>query len=147
MNDLSGGVCTINGICRVDDFDMSDPKLKVAMAEIAAIIKKHDIAGHVSLVSPTNSEFRFELEPSWSCIKVEKNGDGSATIRFRSKREEFRSAEEQHEITEKSVWMLLAVKDLAAQTFLQIEGIEAQLKKHMQIDHTPLAGFEPHREQ
>lgn len=126
---------------------MSDPKLKEAMAEITPILKKHDIAGHIILVSPTASEFKFFIEPSWSCVRIEPNGDGTATCRFRSKKADFKSKDEQHRVTEQSVWMILGIKDLAAATFIQMEAVEKILRQHIEIDHTPLGGFEPHREQ
>ena len=55
-------------------------KLKEAMAEIKATLKKYDIAGHVVLHEPGFSEYLIEVSPSWSMLKVEGNA-----IRFRSK--------------------------------------------------------------
>ena len=44
------------------------PKLKKAMEEIAAVIKKHDIAGVVVLHTPNYSEHKMFLQPSYSCV-------------------------------------------------------------------------------
>lgn len=52
---------------------MPDPRLKEAMEEIKAVIKKYDIAATVHLQSPGYSEFLYELSPTWSAITVEEN--------------------------------------------------------------------------
>jgi hypothetical protein len=43
------------------------PKLKTAMAEIKAILKKHDIGAFVILHTPGFSEYVNEISPSYSC--------------------------------------------------------------------------------
>lgn len=48
------------------------PKLKIAMEEIKAVLKKHDIAGAVVLHTPGHSEFLMKIDPSWSCAKIER---------------------------------------------------------------------------
>jgi hypothetical protein len=53
---------------------MPDPKLKEAMAEIMAVIRKHDIAASVLIENENNAEFLYELSPSWSCISIEQDG-------------------------------------------------------------------------
>lgn len=59
------------------------PKLKKAIEEIKAILKKHDIAAFVALHTPGHGEFLLELSPSYSCAKF--NGD---TIRVKAKLKE-----------------------------------------------------------
>lgn len=51
-----------------------DPKLKSAMAEISAVIKKYDCAAMVVLQSPTHAEHLLEVSPSWSCLSIEPVG-------------------------------------------------------------------------
>lgn len=60
------------------------PKLKKAMEEIKAIVKKYDIAASVVLHTPGNSEFLLEITPSYSCAKL--NHDH---IHFKAKKEDF----------------------------------------------------------
>jgi len=69
------------------------PKLKKAMQEIDAIMKRYDIAGHVVLHSwkdgTGHSEFKAYIQPSYSCAKFKYDpvkGDG---IHFRAKKEDF----------------------------------------------------------
>lgn len=56
------------------------PKLKKAMEEIKAILKKHDIAGSVVLHAPGFSEYLNHINTSYSCLKFE--GDN---LRFKTK--------------------------------------------------------------
>lgn len=59
------------------------PKLKMAMLEIDAILKKHDIAGFVIIHTPGFSEYLNYINPSYSCAKLEPNG-----VRFKLKADE-----------------------------------------------------------
>jgi hypothetical protein len=47
-----------------------DPKLKMAAMEIAEIMKKYDIAGVAHLHVPGFYEYVINIEPSWSCVKL-----------------------------------------------------------------------------
>ncbi len=49
------------------------PKLKEAMAEINAILVKHDIAGAIVLHEVGFSEFLFKIDPTYSCCFFEGN--------------------------------------------------------------------------
>jgi hypothetical protein len=51
------------------------PKLKMAMEEIKAILKKHDIAGMVILHTPGFTEYLNKIDPSYSILKI-KDGEG-----------------------------------------------------------------------
>lgn len=56
------------------------PKLKKAMAEIDAIIKKYDINGVVVLHEPGFGEYKHYVDASWSCARLERG-----EMRFRTK--------------------------------------------------------------
>lgn len=49
--------------------DPNHAKLKAARAEIEAILKKHDIAGHVALHAPGWAEVFWTLWPSYSILR------------------------------------------------------------------------------
>jgi hypothetical protein len=51
----------------------NSPKLKTAVEEIRAILKKHDVAAVVVLHTPGFSEYIFKIDPSYSCAKVTNN--------------------------------------------------------------------------
>ncbi len=124
---------------------MSDPKLKEAMAEIFGILKKHDIGGQVTLVSPTHAEFRSKIDPSWSVAFFEDHEKGVA-VRFRATKAEIPDKEERHQKSELTTHLLCQIRDLCGQNFLMFDGVLNQLKEHLDFDHTPQAGYEPHRE-
>lgn len=121
---------------------MSDPNLKTAMAQIRAILNEHDIGGAVTLVSPTHCEFYFHLSPSWSICYF--NGP---ELRFRARRRDFTTAEEQQRCVELTVHLIHQIRDMNVQSFTQMERVIDMLKEHFDIDHKPYSGFEPHREQ
>lgn len=121
---------------------MSDPKLKQAMAEIKGILNRHDIAGQVTLVSQTHSEFLLKPDTSWSCVHF----DGEQ-LRIRVKKSEIPDKEVRRRLIELSAHILLQIRDLNAQNFRFMEQLLKMLEQHVEIDHTPYSGFEPHREQ
>jgi hypothetical protein len=45
------------------------PKLKTAMEEIKAVVKKHDIAALVVLHTPEFSEYLFAIDPTYSAMR------------------------------------------------------------------------------
>lgn len=125
---------------------MSDPKLKEAMAEIFGVLKKHDIGGQVTLVSPSHSEFRCFIEPSWSVAFFEEVPSGVA-VRFRAKKSEIPDKNERHERVEWTTHMLCQIRDLNAQNFMAFDSLIAELGKHFEIKHKPYSDYEPHKDQ
>lgn len=121
---------------------MSDPVLKQAMAEIRAIMNHHDIGGAVTLVSPTHSEFYYHLTPSWSACYFPTSNE----LRFRAKKEDFKTEAEQERCVTLTVHMVCQIRDIAAQNFTQMEQVIDRLGEHYKIEHTPYADFEPHKE-
>lgn len=49
-------------------------RLKVARTEIEAVLKKHDLAGAVVLHTPGMSEFFYDIQPSYSCVRIDEAG-------------------------------------------------------------------------
>lgn len=62
---------------------MYDPKLKEAMEEIKAIIKKYDCAASVLIQSKAHAEYLYELSPSWSCVTL--TPDGQCRVKAQAK--------------------------------------------------------------
>lgn len=50
------------------------PVLEAAAKEIAAVLKKHDIAGVVQLFTPGHNKYAMHLQPSWSVVAVDTTG-------------------------------------------------------------------------
>lgn len=62
-----------------------DPVCKEAMAEIQAIVRKHNLGASIHLVSPTHSEYAYELPP-WGCLSWQHGPNGEVGLRVRCKR-------------------------------------------------------------
>lgn len=124
---------------------MPDPKLKTAMREIMDILDRHDIAGQITLVSKTHSEFRFKLDPSWSVAKLVKQGLGWA-IRFRLTKQDIPDDDERTEIGGMTIHILAQMRDISEQNYLAMSAALAQLATQLDFVHTPRSGYEPHIE-
>lgn len=57
------------------------PKLKKAMEEIKAVLKKHDIAGFAVLHTPGHVEYLNLINPSYSCALLQ---DGQFKVRLKT---------------------------------------------------------------
>lgn len=125
---------------------MADQRLKEAMAEINAIMKKFDIGGHVTLVSQTHSEFRYTVDPSWSCASVELLGGGMAEMRVKSLAKDHPDKEIQRKKIEVTIHMLAQIRDLGGKTFMEMDAVVNELSQQVDFDHKPFSGFEPHKE-
>lgn len=124
---------------------MADPKLKTAMNEVMAILQKHDIAGQVTLVSQTHSEFRMKIDPSWSCASLYEVGAGVA-IRFNASKKSIPDKEERWKKAELTTHIFCQIRDLCGQYFLAMEGAIKDLGKYTEIEHRGGTGYEPHVE-
>lgn len=64
---------------------MPDEKLNQLGEEIAALLRKHDVAGAVFMASPSHTRYVIELCPSWSCARVEFEDErGAMLLRVRT---------------------------------------------------------------
>lgn len=109
-----------------------DPKLREAAAEFTKLCEKYDCMAVTLFVSPTHAEFVNHFNPSWSVMKLESpNG-----LRFRSKKEDFSSKEEQHEKTEATAHGVTSIVEWSRKTNEAWANILNQLSKHMRILHS-----------
>jgi hypothetical protein len=126
----------------------TDPKLTEAWHEIHAILKKHDLAGHVVLVSPTHAQFHFDLSPSWSALFVEEDKDGHDVLRFKALKAELGSKEAVRERVELTCHIVYQLRDLTGWAFMTSDGLIKEVEKHYghEIEHESFAGFDPLKE-
>ena len=100
----------------------SSPKLKAVRAEIEALLKKHDVAGHVVLHTPGFGEVFAHLTPSYSKIS-----GLLPTIRIRSKAEDYggdREAQRRHlEATANMVSTMATLLGQAALAFIDLSTV------------------------
>ena len=120
---------------------MPDPKLQEAMAEIRAVIQKHDIGGHVVLVSNTHAQYLYELSPSWSAITLSDSGE----LRIRANRRDFKTAEDHQRVIEGSAHILAGIRDTTAIAAQNMEASMDVLKRQVTIEEAEPV-HEPHRE-
>lgn len=123
---------------------MPDPKLKTAMREIMSVLDKHDIAGQITLVSKTHSEFRIKIDPSWSVLSLTPvESPGQYRIGFRLRKEDFPDAARRADIGGQSLHILAQIRDLNASNFVNFDAALKEIGKVVEIEHTPYKGFEP----
>jgi hypothetical protein len=113
----------------------SDQVLKLAAAEISAILRKHDIAGIVLLESRTHGEWINHITPSWSAARwIEDEGKGEG-IHVRCKREDYPSKEAHVEALALTSGMLCAFRDGAQRIVRNMETILKPLADIIGIEH------------
>lgn len=109
------------------------PKLKIAMEEMKAIFKKHDIGGFVVLPTPGHGEFLNQLSPSYSCIVV--NGDH---VRFKSKLADYGGDKKAWERkTTDSLNLLQTVTELGGHIILPLIELTERLEKDLDASGGP----------
>jgi hypothetical protein len=106
-----------------------DPKLREAAEEFEKICEKYDCAGVVLFVSPTHSEFATHISPSWSVARMES----PAALRFRSRRADFESKEEQVRCTEASMHMFTSIIEWSRKLNEETRSIVRQISQHMGV--------------
>jgi hypothetical protein len=120
-------------------------KLKEAMAEINAVLEKHDVAALVVLHEPGFSEFRTRIDPSWSVCHFEPTKDGDVAVRFRAKAEDFGGDKAaQKKAIDDTVNMIVHFRDNCAMHFKVMDGLLDMLGKRFEIAKEP-GRFTPDR--
>ena len=105
---------------------MSDPILKAAMEEIKPILKKYDCAAIVLLSSSDNMEFLYELSPTWSCAKLNSNGE----LRIRAKANEYPDKSMQKRTVEKTTGIFFGFLDLLEKAKRDMSSVANLLASH-----------------
>lgn len=103
------------------------PKLKTAMEEIKAVLKKHDIAAFILLHTPGFTEYLNKLDPTYSCAFLTADGE----MRVRLKQAELPGGrDEAKKIAEDTYNMVTLLTDMLvihAGGYMQFQDM---LKKH-----------------
>jgi hypothetical protein len=119
------------------------PKLKKAMEEIKAILKKHDVGGVVILHTPGHSEYLHKLDPSYSCAKVDGN-----EVRIRAKlQEDFKGDKDAwYKKVRDTVNMFNLLASTCGNTAMSLFEISQKLDSIVDAEHTDL-GHSSHTDQ
>lgn len=110
------------------------PHLKEIMAEIIAVLKKHDVAAHVLLQEYGFSEYLMTIDPTWSLLRFDQGN-----IRIRSKLiEDFAGDKNaQYQASINTAGMVRQFADILARDARLFEDIHALLDQNWNITHTP----------
>jgi hypothetical protein len=112
----------------------SDPNLLLAMEKIKAVLKEHDIAGMVILLSKTHGEWLQEITPTWSVATMIDDARGKG-IRFKALAKDFPSKEAHQEAARLTVGMLCGFRDGADRISRDMEVMLTMLAEHFEIEH------------
>jgi hypothetical protein len=92
--------------------------LAPAIAEINAILKKHDIMGLVMVTNQTHADWAMHVETSWTCTKFEGNA-----LRIRCKKEEVPDLETRKNLVKNTAGSFIAFVDLMRKMTENCAGI------------------------
>jgi hypothetical protein len=86
--------------------------LEPAIAELRAVLKKHDVTGLIIVGNKTHVDFSMEVEASWSCAKLTHGEDGHAHIRIKALSQDFPNKEDHKEVLENTIGMFVTFNDV-----------------------------------
>lgn len=112
-----------------------DPKLKEAMAEMKAVMMKHDIAGAIILVSRTDSEHQIHF-PTWSAAQGSLKGiefEADPILGTRDLR------------LNESLNMLAQIMAKSEIFWRMMQGLLKEIRKRIDISQSPIDEKVPHR--
>lgn len=107
------------------------------MAEITAVMQKHDIGGFIMLASTTHTEFKFRVhEPSWSMLSPVHDSAGPFGWRLKMRKAE----PEKTEKTEQTIGMIYSMRDMGAILSDGMDKIIAKIETKCDVTHnrTPI---------
>lgn len=107
-------------------------KLKVAAEEIKDLLRKHDIAGIVSLHAPGHAEYIVHLNPSYSCAYIYNDNE----VRFYAKRADFKNTEEHQQKKMYTANMLSLLTLSTGNNFMMLNKMSEVFDKLTGAEHT-----------
>lgn len=113
---------------------MPDPILKTAVAEIDAILKKHDIAGVVVLTSKSHVEYLMGIDPTWSCCRCEITPKGKA-LRFKAKAADYPSNMDRNIAVSDTLGMLVGLSDVTRNVLEWMDQTVAMVGDKVPFSH------------
>ncbi|WP_445458404.1 hypothetical protein [Flavobacterium sp. HNIBRBA15423] len=109
----------------------TETKLKVAAEEIKEVLRKYDLAASVALHSPGHGEHFTHLNATYSCAYIYNDNE----VRFYSKKEDYKSKDEQIKKLEKTSNMLKILTDITAFNFGNLHELSEQFDKLTCAEH------------
>lgn len=125
---------------------MSEKQYRDCMAEIIGVLKKHDMAGAVTVVAKDRAHFRYHF-PTWSVVQLHEAPGGGLGVRLRSKATDFPSKEAQRTANELTAHIVYQMRDCALNTIGVCATLAEKMDEAWTVEHTPNADFDPERSQ
>lgn len=105
------------------------PKLKKAMEEINRILDRYDIAGIVVLHTPGFGEYKFKIDPSYSCAELMPGGHGVKVSNTG------RGQKEKKKMAEDTANMFHILGTLTGEQAMKVFQANEALKEKLDIRH------------
>ena len=115
-------------------------RLKVARAEIEAVLKKHDLAGAVVLHTPGMAEWFYDVRPSYSFMWID---EAAGVARFKAKLEDYAGdrAAQEHDVAS-TANMVAAMCGEIGRAYDMFAVLKRVVDRATRATHTP-AVFTP----
>lgn len=101
--------------------------------EITAVLKKHDAVGLVMVGNRTHTDWRMDIEASWSCAWLEKDEQGRHLLRVRSKAKDYPSKEAQKESLQATIGTFVTFSDTLIRLGENVEQVLVMLAKNVEF--------------
>jgi hypothetical protein len=108
-----------------------------ALVEIRAVLEKYDLAGEVHVISKERAAFLTHF-PSWSIVQFDQS-----TNKIRIKTTHLPTKAVKHKAAELGAHLVFQLRDLAAQSFQNMDKIAGVMSTHFEIQHTGFRDFDP----
>lgn len=116
---------------------MPDPNLIDAANEIAAILKRRDIAAVCVFASQTHCHYLNKVDPSWSCAKFETGPDGREALRIKATQADYGSKEARNKALSDTAGIFLGFVDVLKFNLENCEKVIAMIGKNVaSIEHS-----------
>jgi hypothetical protein len=125
---------------------MSETSHRECIAEIMGVLKKHDMAGAITVISKERAAFRYHF-PTWSVVKLQEAPDGGLAVRIKSKAADFASREAQNTANELSAHIVYQMRDIATNTYGMCTKVAEKMNEHWHVTHVSGLDFDPERSQ
>lgn len=112
-----------------------DPKALEAIEKIRAILTEYDLWGVIGVGSTERFHWSFHVDPSWSCIYINKE---TGEVRIRAKRAEFASDADFKHVMTNTIGTLNSTRDYSVLLFEQMNVIIKTMERAgIKFDHKP----------
>ena len=125
---------------------MSETSHRECIAEIMGVLKKHDMAGAITVISKERAAFRYHF-PTWSVVKLQEAPDGGLAVRIKSKAADFPSRAAQNTANELSAHIVYQMRDIATNTYGMCTMVAEKMNEQWDVTHVSGSDFDPERSQ